>query len=168
ECGATGGMPVDSGDPVVSFVMRVHNEADTLRRSITSLLQIAAVPIEIVVVLHRCTDDSKAIAVACLEGATSRHRMKIVEYATPISRAGLETLITPSESQHSLVSYYNFAFRLASSAWKFKWDGDCLAPSAFIKWIEGCDWMTTKPRVINVTTKWAGSDVVSCEPYMHN
>lgn len=153
--------------PVISFVMRVHNEAGTLRSSIISLLKIA-IPIEVVVVLHRCTDESKAIALACQEGAPPRHRMKIVEYATPISRAGLETYITPSESRHSLMSYYNFAFGLASSPWKFKWDGDCIAPGVFIKWIEGRDWRTTEPTIINVTARWTGSDVVSREPYMHN
>ena len=157
----------EAGAPVISFVMRVHNEAVTLRSSITSLLQIT-VPIEVVVVLHRCTDESKAIALACQNDAPPRHRLKIVEYATPISRAGLETYITPSESRHSLVSYYNFAFGQGSSAWKFKWDGDCIATAAFIKWIDGRDWMTTKPTIINVTARWTGSDVVSSEPYMHN
>ena len=44
--------------PEISFVVRAHNEEASLRESITSLFPIEK-PIEIVVILHRCTDGSK-------------------------------------------------------------------------------------------------------------
>ena len=109
--------------PEISFVVRAHNEEASLRESITSLFPIEK-PIEIVVILHRCTDGSKEIALNCQAEAPPHHKVKIVEYDVPISRAGLETFVTPEDSPHSIMSYYNWAFSQASSAWRFKWDAD--------------------------------------------
>ncbi len=153
---------------MISFVLRVHNEAVTLRASITSLFDIA-VPIEIVVVLHRCTDDSKAIALGCQDAAPGRHDVRVVEYDVPVSRAGLETFITPSTSPHSLVSYYNFAFGLASHSWKFKWDGDFIATRAFVDWINQQVWGKRAPTVIHMSHRLRGSqDASNKEPYLYN
>jgi mannosyltransferase OCH1-like enzyme/SAM-dependent methyltransferase len=154
---------------MISFVIRVRDEAATLRASITSLFDIA-VPIEIVVVLHRCTDDSKAIALGCQDAAPGRHNVRIVEHDVPVSRAGLETFITPSTSPHSLVSYNDFAFGLASHPWKFKWDGDFIATRAFVDWINGRAWTkTAPPTVIHVSQRMPGSpDAIHKEPYLYN
>ena len=153
---------------MISFVLRVHNEAVTLRASITSLFDIA-VPIEIVVVLHRCTEDSKAIALGCQDAAPGRHDVRVVEYDVPVSRAGLETFITPSTSPHSLVSYYNFAFGLASHSWKFKWDGDFIATRAFVDWIDQQVWGKRAPTVIHMSHRLRGSqDASNKEPYLYN
>jgi len=152
--------------PLVSFVMRVHNEEKTLAASIASLLMIA-IPIEIIVVLHRCTDRSKEIALAA--PVPSRHRLRVVEYDVPVSRAGLETFITPEDSPHSLVSYYRYAFGLATSRWKVKWDGDFIATPSFVKWVNERDWNDAEPTIIHVPHRLLGSkSVVSREPYAHN
>lgn len=158
----------DDLSPRISFVMRVHNEEETLLESVTSLFAIS-VPIEIVVVLHRCTDDSKAIANACKRAMPARHKMQIVEREQPISRAGLETFVTPVESPHSLMSYYKYAFGLASSEWKFKWDGDFVATPGFVRWIEGQDWSAKHACVLNFPHRLADStDIKNREPYAHN
>jgi len=153
--------------PLLSFVMRVHNEEKTLAASITSLLTIQ-VPIEIVIVLHRCTDRSKEIALAA--PVPSRHRVRVVEYDTPISRAGLEMFVTPPDSPHSIPRYYEYAFGLATAPWKVKWDGDFIATTGFVKWVNERTWPTSgPPTVINVGHRLANSEtVVSREPYVHN
>ncbi len=146
--------------------MRAHNEEATLRESITSLFPIEK-PIEVVVVLHRCTDGSKAIALACQSEAPARHRVKIVEYDVPISRAGLETFVTPEGSPHSIMSYYDWAFSQASSMWRFKWDADFVATPGFIAWIDGRDWTIQDPIALNVPHR-SPDGIVGREPYAHN
>ena len=153
---------------MITFVMRVHNEAGTLRDSIKSLLQIR-IPIEIVVVLHRCTDASKEIALACQAAAPWRHRMVIHEYAKPTSRDGLETFITPDESPHSFTFYTNFAFSLATNAWTFRWDGDFIATQPFVRWIEEYPWTKAVPTVIDVKYRVIGHNgAVGSEAYLLN
>jgi glycosyltransferase involved in cell wall biosynthesis len=152
--------------PQISFVVRVHNEEATLRESITSLFPIEK-PIEIVVILHRCTDDSKVIALACQVEAPARHRVKIVEYEVPISRAGLETFVTPVDSPYSIMSYYNWAFSQASSAWRFKWDSDFVATPGFIRWINGRDWSLQDSRALNVPHR-SPDGTEGREPYASN
>jgi glycosyltransferase involved in cell wall biosynthesis len=156
---------------MISFVMRVHNEEKTLRQSIESLFQIQ-MPIEIVIVLHRCTDRSEDIARQAAHDSPTRHRVIVSEYKHEISRAGLETLITPAASQHSLMSYYNYAFGLAKHRWKFKWDGDFLATAEFVRWIDENrqQWAPfLKPTVLRVSHRLLKNEaVVSREPYLHN
>lgn len=150
----------------ISFVMRVHNEEATLRESIESLLALT-MPIEIIVVLHRCTDASRSIALRCQRKAPARHAVVVQGYNVPISRAGLETFITPAESPHSLVSYYGFAFGLASYAWKFKWDGDFVATPQLVKWINSGSWQASMSTVVNVGARFPDGKITR-EPYMHN
>ena len=152
--------------PQISFVVRVHNEEATLRESITSLFPIEK-PIEIVVILHRCTDGSKEIALNCQAEAPPRHRVKIVEYEVPISRAGLETFVTPVDSPYSIMSYYNWAFSQASSAWRFKWDSDFVATPGFIRWINGRDWSLQDSRALNVPHR-SPDGTEGREPYASN
>jgi hypothetical protein len=152
--------------PQISFVVRVHNEEATLRESITSLFPIEK-PIEIVIILHRCTDGSKKIALACQAEAPPRHRVKIVEYEVPISRAGLETFITPEDSPHSIMSYYNWAFSQASAAWRFKWDADFVATNGFVRWVSGHDWTLQDARALNVP-HGSPDGIVGREPYASN
>jgi glycosyltransferase involved in cell wall biosynthesis len=158
--------PFPKPTPVISFVVRAHNEEATLRESITSLFPITQ-PIEIVVILHRCTDGSKEIAMACQEKAPARHKVKIVEYEIPVSRAGLETLVTPTDSPHSFENFCNWSFSQASSAWRFKWDADFVATPGFVAWIDGRDWTLQDARALNVPHR-SPDGVVGREPYGHN
>ncbi len=152
--------------PEISFVVRAHNEEASLRESITSLFPIEK-PIEIVVILHRCTDGSKEIAFNCQAEAPPHHKVKIVEYDVPISRAGLETFVTPEDSSHSIMSYYNWAFSQASSAWRFKWDADFVATPGFITWVNGRSWTIEDSRALN-TPHRSPDGVVGREPYASN
>ena len=152
--------------PQISFVVRAHNEEASLRESITSLFAIEP-PIEVVVILHRCTDGSKEIALACQAEAPARHRVKIVEYEVPVSRAGLETLVTPEDSRHSIMSYYDWAFSQASAAWRFKWDADFVTTPGLVAWIDGRDWALQDSRAMNVPHR-SPDGVVGREPYLHN
>ena len=152
--------------PQISFVVRAHNEEASLRESITSLFPIE-LPIEVVVILHRCTDGSKEIALACQAEAPARHRVKIVEYEVPVSRAGLETLVTPEGSRHSIMSYYDWAFSQASAAWRFKWDADFVTTPGLVAWIDGRDWALQDSRAMNVPHR-SPDGVVGREPYLHN
>jgi hypothetical protein len=124
---------------MISFVVRVHNEEETLRESCQSLLALN-IPIQIVIVLHRCTDRSKEIAYAVRRTAPARHVVTIVEYERPISRAGLETYLTASASPHSIMTYYDYAFSFAMYAWKFKWDADFIARAGFIYYVNTHVW----------------------------
>jgi glycosyltransferase involved in cell wall biosynthesis len=104
----------------ISFIIKVRNEEATLEQCIRSLFPIT-VPHEIIVILHCCTDRSKEIA----ETLAKEHpSISIHEYKVEISKAGYETLATDRNSQHSLMTYYNWCIAKAKYLWKCKWDAD--------------------------------------------
>ena len=152
--------------PVISFVMRVHNEAEILKESLESLFPLVT-PVEIVVVLHRCTDASAEIAHAARMCAPARHTVRIFEYEKFVSRAGLETYVTPAENEHSLMSYYRYAFGLAKAPWKIKWDGDFVATDTFRRWIDAGDWSREYPLVLNLVARFPDGSITR-EPYAYN
>jgi glycosyltransferase involved in cell wall biosynthesis len=104
----------------ISFMVRVHNEEETIERSIRSL-DLLTIPHEIIVILHQCNDGSAEI----VRRLQSSGRNIIVEqYDYPVSRAGYEMLCTDAGSQHSLPSYLNWCLSRCNMKWKFKWDAD--------------------------------------------
>ena len=104
----------------ISFIIKVRNEEATLEQCIRSLFPMA-VPHEIIVILHCCTDRSKEIA----ETLAKEHpNISIHEYSVEISKAGYETLATDTNSPHSLMTYYNWCIAKAKYLWKCKWDAD--------------------------------------------
>ena len=109
----------------ISFIIKVRNEEATLEQCIRSLFPVA-VPHEIIVILHCCTDRSKEIA----ETLAKEHpTISIHIYSVEISKAGYETLATDATSSHSLMTYYNWCIAKATYLWKCKWDGDfCMTP----------------------------------------
>jgi len=110
----------------ISFVLRARNEEAYLRQNLESL-RVLRIPHEIIVVLHLCTDGSRAIAVAAQERGQP---IRIFEYTQPISRAGYENLITPATHPASMASYNTHCFAQAQFNWTFKWDADfTMAPS---------------------------------------
>ena len=122
---------------LLSFVMRIHNEEETLKESVQSLYKLNF-PFEIVLILHRCTDNSFEIANKLkkeIDEAIFHVQIKIVIDNVQISRAGLETFITPSKSIHSFVNYTTRSFSHATSLWKIKWDGDFVATDSFIHYL---------------------------------
>ena len=120
----------------ISFMMRVRNEEGTLEESIRSLFALK-IPYEIVVVLHLCTDGSRAIAEKL---RAENDKIRILEYTIETSRAGYETLATDSESKHSLPTYYTWCLRQTRLPWVFKWDADFVATEGLIQFLNGVWW----------------------------
>ena len=117
-------------------MMRVRNEEGTLEESIRSLFALT-IPYEIVVVLHLCTDGSRAIAERLQQ---ENDNIRILEYTVETSRAGYETLATDAESNHSLPTYYTWCLKQTRLPWVFKWDGDFVATEGLIKFLNGIQW----------------------------
>ena len=124
----------------ISFVMRVHNEEASLAKSIESLFALQ-IPVEVIVVLHRCTDRTADIAREMAHRAPAQHIVKVATYEVQTSRPGLETYLTPTDDRHSIMTYYNYAFGLASNRWKFKWDADFIATPGFLKYMHERSWV---------------------------
>lgn len=120
----------------ISFMMRVRNEEGTLEESIRSLFALK-IPYEIVVVLHLCTDGSRAIAERLQR---ENDKIRILEYTVETSRAGYETLATDAESKRSLPTYYTWCLRQMRLPWVFKWDGDFVATEGLILFLNGVWW----------------------------
>jgi hypothetical protein len=116
----------------ISFLIRCRNEEATLEASIRSLATLT-VPHEIVVILHRCTDRSRAISIAIAE--TTTQPVRIREYNEPVSRAGYETLATDATSSRSFITYCNWCQSQAAYKWVFKWDADFLMTAALATYI---------------------------------
>ena len=78
--------------PGISFILRARNEEAYLTQSLTSLLSLT-IPHEIVIILHKCTDQSKDIA---LDAQAKGGQIRIYETDHSLSKAGYETLATPA------------------------------------------------------------------------
>lgn len=146
----------------VSFVVRCHNEESTIYDCITSLSSIN-VPYEIIVVLHRCSDKSKEI-VDNLKAAG--HPVKIFEYDVEISKAGFDTLITPTKHPRSLMTYYNYCFSKANFNWLFKWDADFKASEGLVKFINSIPIGMKEPTVVKISCRLG--DHITSEYYLNN
>lgn len=109
---------------VISFMLRCRNEEKTLLRALTTLEHLLDVGVgyEIVVVLHKCTDQS--LQIADDYARTAPVRVRVLEYDLDVSRPGLETFVTDDSHECSLVSYYNWCFAQTWAPFVWKWDGD--------------------------------------------
>lgn len=104
----------------VSFVLRARNEEKYITEALMSL-EWLRIPFEVIVILHRCTDNTKKIVETYQQHLPM---IRIFEVDTPLSRAGFENLVTPANHASSLTSFYNWCFSKAKYLWKFKWDAD--------------------------------------------
>ncbi len=120
----------------ISFIVRIRNEENVLEQSIRSLFSIK-VPHEILLILHLCTDKSKQIAESL---SKENKNIRILEYNTPISRPGYETLCTDTKSDHSIGTYYTWCYDQSVYPWKSKWDADFIATNELIDYINGSSW----------------------------
>jgi len=150
----------------ISFVIRVHNEEGNLSKSLQSLAGVV-VPHEIVVVLHRCTDGSRAEAEAAMAAGQP---VRIVTWEHPVSRAGLETLATPVNHPRSLPCYYNMCFGHARRfLWKFKWDADFVASEALLEWLNfGLPLHSSDPVRYSIPCMLGEDGPVNQEEYLYN
>lgn len=109
--------------PGISFILRARNEEAYLAQSLASLLGLT-IAHEIIVILHKCTDESKDIA---LTAQAKGQPIRIYETDTNLSKAGYETLATPASYNESLASFYLKCFSFGQYNWLFKWDADFVA-----------------------------------------
>jgi glycosyltransferase involved in cell wall biosynthesis len=114
--------------PGISFILRARNEETYLAQSLASLVGLT-VAHEIVVILHKCTDQSKDIA---LTAQARGQPIRIYETDTNLSKAGYETLATPAKHNESLASFYSQCFSFGQYNWLFKWDADFVASSELL------------------------------------
>ena len=120
----------------ISFVIRTRNEEGTLEESVRSLFRLS-IPYEIVLVLHLCTDGSRAIAERL---QAENAKIRIFEYTVETSRAGFETLATDAMSPHSLPTYYAWCLEKTQLPWVFKWDADFVATDGLVDYLNGIQW----------------------------
>ena len=123
-------MP-ETKKPGISFILRARNEEAYLAQSLFSLLDLT-VPHEIVVILHKCTDKSKDIA---LTAQAKGQPIRIYETDANLSKAGYETLATPANYNESLASFYSQCFSFGQYNWLFKWDADFVASPELLKFL---------------------------------
>jgi hypothetical protein len=151
-------------EPGVSFVIRARNEARLLFDNFVSLRDIK-IPHEIVLVLHRCTDESRVVAETWQKQGLP---IRIFEDQTPISRAGYETLVTPVGHPNSFPIFSANCFDRATYNWLVRWDADFVATDFFRDFLQNyIDLAETKPTAYQLQCA-LGSDVLCREEYMFN
>jgi len=149
--------------PGISFILRARNEEAYLAQSLASLSSLT-IAHEIVVILHKCTDQSKAIAI----DAGSRQPIRIYETDHNLSKAGYETLSTPVGYNESLASFYSKCFSFAQYNWLFKWDADFIASPELIQFFNtelALDY--TEPLRYLIPCEMS-EDVINKETYLFN
>jgi glycosyltransferase involved in cell wall biosynthesis len=149
--------------PGISFIVRCHNEEATIRECITSLRTLK-IPYEIVVILHRCTDNSESI----VRSLANTSPISILRYDAAVSRAGYETLVTPANHPHSLITYYNYCFDHALYNFTMKWDADFEATPALVRALNGLNVYTDRPVVCRISCRLGESGILNREPYLSN
>lgn len=106
----------------ITFLVRVHNEEETLAHSIQSLFALL-ISYEILLLLNACTDRSVEIARG-LAAANPHIPIRILMYNHTLSRPGYETLATDYHSVHSSTTFLNWGLAWAKYKWIAKWDAD--------------------------------------------
>ena len=108
----------------ISFMLRCRNEERTIERALTTLecLLKFGVSYEIVVILHLCTDQSRAIAENYAQ--ISPVPIRIWTYDLEVSRAGVETYVTDANHECSFVFYSNWCLQQTRAPFVYKWDAD--------------------------------------------
>jgi len=146
---------------MISFLLRVRNESDALRRSLESLRGLE-LPHTIHIILHRCTDASREVSE---DARRSKQPIEIVDYELPISRPGLETAATPSGHDNSLITFYRFCLKRATHPWVFKWDADFVATRELLVALPS---LVTERRPVAYRLRAASSSGSCEEPYLSN
>lgn len=150
--------------PGISFVIRARNEDRILFDNLMALRGIQ-VPHEIIVVLHRCRDDSKEVAKTWQKQGLP---IQIFEDETVVSRAGYETLVTPASHPNSFSAFSARCFSHAKYNWLVRWDADFVATDYFIEFVNTTlDIADTQPKSYALQCA-LGDDAVCHEEYMFN
>jgi glycosyltransferase involved in cell wall biosynthesis len=142
--------------------MRCRNEEETLGACLAALTRVTT-PHEVLVVLDRCTDGSEVIA---KDAASKNPNVRLMNWLTPVSKAGYENLATDARSPHSLVSHFNTLWGARRYEWAFKWDADFLMTPEIAAWVNDRTWES------DGTPFWVWFDAcdmdgqVNSEPYL--
>ena len=150
--------------PGISFVIRARNEEAYLTECLSSL-KLITVPHEIIVILHRCSDRSEAIAEAALARGQP---LRILKTEQDLSKAGYETVITPANHPASLMSFYTWCFSHAKYTWLFKWDADFTASPELVEFLNTGLILDEKDPVYYTVPCQMTGDIMNREKYLFN
>jgi hypothetical protein len=150
--------------PGISFILRARNEEAYLAQSLESLLGLT-VPHEIVVILHKCTDQSKNIA---LSAQAKGQPIRIYETDHNLSKAGYETLATPASYNESLASFYSKCFSLGQYNWLMKWDADFVASPELLEFLNSELVLDQVAPLRYLIPCQMSEDVINKETYLFN
>lgn len=148
--------------PGISFIVRCHNEQDHIAKCISSLKDLT-VPHEIIVILHKCTDNSRMIALGLKQHGFP---ITIVEYEVDMSRTGYDTLVTPVDHPKSTVVHLNHYYSYANMKWIFRFDADMFANPGLIQYLNSLDMNEKKFQTHKICCRLG--DHINKEPYLSN
>lgn len=152
-------------EPGVSFIVRARNEEAFLAQNLESLLPLT-IPHEIIVILHKCTDRSKAIVEAAKD--RGQRSIQIIETDQDLSKPGYETLVTPITYKECVPTFYTWCFSKAKYLWLFKWDADFMASADLINFLNsGLNLSEVKPVRYMIPCQMT-EDVINTENYLFN
>ena len=150
--------------PGISFILRARNEEAYLAQSLTSLSSLT-IAHEIVIILHKCTDQSKLIA---LTAQARGQPIRIYETDHNLSKAGYETLATPANYNESLASFYSQCFSLGQYNWLFKWDADFVASPELLGFLNSELVLYQKEPTRYLIPCQMSENVINKETYLFN
>lgn len=166
-----GGMLFVTDDPEtsISFMIRCHNAADTLHKAMATLTHLLryGLKYEVVVILHRCTDDSERIADDYAR--TAPVPVRVLTYDLQVSRDGLETYVTDDDHPCSFVSYTNWCLNQTRAPFVFKWDSDFEMNDVVAKKIARVVAEDVGlPVQVTIPTKFKDGAKAALEPWLSN
>jgi Sulfotransferase family len=116
-------------EPVPGFtaVVRAKNEAEALPWVLPPLFRAAE---QVVLVDNGSTDGTADVARSVAANAGADDRLEVHSYPFSVARCGEEHLVTPADSVHSLVYFYNWSFSHVRTSYVLKWDADMVLTDA--------------------------------------
>jgi hypothetical protein len=135
----------------ISFIVKSCNEI-TLSESIDSLKNIT-VPHEIILIIHHCMGFNQTSLDEANYLASLNDNIQVYQYNYLISRPGYETLATDIDSNHSLITFYNYGVGIAKYKWIAKWDADFIMTLEFNQWINEANIWSNDNQVILMDAK---------------
>ena len=159
----------DNHELSVSFMIRCHNAQETLGQAMETLTHLLRYGLryEVVVILHRCTDDSERIADSYAQSAPVP--VRVLTYDLQVSRGGLETYVTDDDHPCSFVHYSNWCLKQTRAPFVFKWDSDFEMNDAVAKKVaQVVAENNGSPIQVTIPTKFKDGDRGAPEPWLSN
>jgi FkbM family methyltransferase len=159
----------DNHETCVSFMIRCHNAQETLKKAMETLTHLLRYGLryEIVVILHRCTDDSERIADDYAQ--TAPIPVRVLTYDLQVSRSGLETYVTDDDHPCSFVHYSNWCLQQTRAPFVFKWDSDFEMNDVVAKKVaQVVAENDGRPVKVTIPTKFKDGARGAAEPWLSN